>query len=65
MVCHQLARFSGHRYCSSTGIVFLICRVIKQEYTIKGSCDYNDSSPSRRVTTVPSLVVTGTEVVEM
>ena len=28
MVCHQLAKFGGHRYCSSRDM-FLVCHVIK------------------------------------
>ena len=40
MVCHHLAKFGGHRYCSSRDITFLVCHVIKQGHVIKGSGDY-------------------------
>ena len=46
MLCH-LAKFGGHRHCISTGIMFLICHVIKQDQVIKGSSDDNDMSLSR------------------
>ena len=41
---HHLAKFGRHRYCSRDKI-FLVCHVIKQDYEIKGSDDYNDMSP--------------------
>ena len=47
MVYHHLAKFGGHRYCSSTDIIFLVCHVIKLEHTIKWSGDYNKKSPSK------------------
>ena len=46
MVYHHLAKFGGHSYCRSKGM-FLVCHVIKQDHTITGSGDYNDSSISR------------------
>ena len=64
MLCH-LAKFGGPRYCISTDIMFLICHVIKQDHVIKGSCDDNDMSLSRKVTTQPSLVFIGTVVMEI
>ena len=39
MVCHHLVKFGGHRYCSSRGIMLLLCHVIKQDHVIKGSGD--------------------------
>ena len=36
----------GHRYCSSRRDIFLLRHVIKQNHVIKGSGDYNDTSPS-------------------
>ena len=41
-------------------ITFLVHQVIKQDYIIKGSGAYNDRSPSRQVTILPSLVAIGT-----
>ena len=35
--------------------------MIKQDCVIKGSCDYNDRSPSKKATTVPIFVVIGTK----
>ena len=65
MVYHHLAKFGGHRYCISRDIMFLICNVIKQGHIIKRSGDYNDRSPSRNVTILPSLVAIGTVVLEI
>ena len=47
MVCHHLAKFGGHRYCSSRNIKFLICHVIKQDLVIQGAGGYNNRSPSK------------------
>ena len=44
MVCYHLAKFGGHRYCSSRDM-FVVCHVIKQDH--KGSGDYNNRSPLR------------------
>ena len=46
MVCHNLARFGGHRYCSSRNIILFVCHLIKQDREIKVSGDCNDASPS-------------------
>ena len=35
MVYHHLAKFGGHRCCSSIDM-FLVCHVIKQDLIIKG-----------------------------
>ena len=45
MVCHRLAKFGGHSYCSSRNM-FLVCHVIKQDHVIKGLGEYNDRNPS-------------------
>ena len=65
MVCHHLAKFGDHRYCTSRDIIFLVFHVIKQYHMIKGSGDYINKSPSRYVTTFPSLVVMGNVLVEI
>ena len=39
MVCHQLAKFGGLRYCSSRDKMFLDCHLIKQYHMIKESDD--------------------------
>ena len=64
MICLHLAKFGGHRYCSSREKMFLVCHVIKPDQVIKGSGDYNDRSPSR-VTTQPGLLVKSTVVVKI
>ena len=61
--CHQLAKFGGHRDISGRGVMFLVCHVIKQDHVIQGWDDYNDRSPTREVTILPSLVVIDTVVV--
>ena len=45
--------------------MFLVCHVIKPDQVIKGSGDYNDRSPSRKVTTQPGLVIKSTVVVKI
>ena len=65
MVCHYLAKFVVHRYGSSRDVMILVCRVIKQEPVTKGFSNYNYRSPSRQVTILSDLVVTGTAVVEI
>ena len=47
LVCHHLATFGDHRYCSFRYIMFLVYHVIKQDQVIKGSSDYNDMSSLR------------------
>ena len=34
MVCHNLAKFGGHRHVSSRDITILVFHVIKQDYVI-------------------------------
>ena len=65
MVYHHLAKFNGHRYCTSRDTMFLACHEIKQDHVIKGSDDYSNNCPLRLVITVLSLVVIGTIVVEI
>ena len=65
MVCHHFSKSCGKRYCSRRDIMFLFSHVIKKDPMIKGSDDYNDRSPSRQFTTLPSLAVTGTVVVQI
>ena len=60
MVYHDLAKFGGRRYCSSRDKLFLICHVIKQDYVIKEAGDYNDSSHSRLVSILSSLMAIDT-----
>ena len=43
----------------------LVCHMNLQDHKIKASCDFMIRSPSRLVTILPSLTVTGTVVVEM
>ena len=43
-VSHLLAKFGGHRFCSSRDM-FLFCHVIKQHHIIKGSGVYNNWNP--------------------
>ena len=57
MVCHYLAKFGGHRYCSSRDM-FLVFHVIKQGHVIIGSSYCNDRSPL-------GLVVISTVVVKI
>ena len=64
MVSHDLAKFGSIKYCSNRDM-FLVCHVIKQDRVIKGSSVYNDRSPSVQVSTLPSLVVICTLVVEI
>ena len=64
MVSHYLAKFSGHRYCSSKDICSL-CLMIKQDQMIKGLGDYNDRSLLRYVTILSSWVTIGTIVVKI
>ena len=45
MVCPHLAKFGGHRNCSSS-YLFLVYYVAKQDHVIKVSSDFNDSNPS-------------------
>ena len=66
MVHHDLAKFGGHRYCSSRDKLFLVCHhVFKQDYVIKEAGDYNDSSHSRLVSILSSLVAIDTMGVEI
>ena len=65
MVCHHPAKFGSHRYCSSRGIIFLICRLIKQNHVIKRSAEYNDRCHSSEVITLLSLEIIGTVVGEI
>ena len=65
MVYHHLAKFDGHRYCSGTDKMLLGCHVIKQDQISKWSGDYNDRSPSRKASILPSLVALGTAVSEI
>ena len=46
MIWYHLAKFGGHKYCSS-GDKPLVCHVIKQDHIIQGWSDYNNTSPSR------------------
>ena len=46
MICHHLAKFGSHRYCTSRDEILLFCHVIEQDHMIKGSDDYNGRSPS-------------------
>ena len=64
MVCQFLAKFDGHWCCSSRDMV-LVCHLNKHDHVIKGSGDYKDKSPSRRVTILLNLVAIGTLVVEI
>ena len=41
----------------------LVSHVISQDHVVKGSCDFMGRSPSKKVTFLPSFVVTGTLVV--
>ena len=36
----------SHRHCGSGYIMTLVCHVISQENSIKGSCDFMDGTPS-------------------
>ena len=45
--------------------MFLVCDVFKQDHVVEMSGDHNDRRPSRKITTLPGLVVIGTVVVEM
>ena len=47
MVCHRLAKFRGHRYCSSSDITFLVYDVVYQDHVIKGSGEYINMNTSR------------------
>ena len=62
MVCHQLVKFGGHRYCSSRDVIFLVCHMIKQENIVKG--EVKVEAPQKHVTILPKSVVIGTVVVE-
>ena len=44
---------------------FLVDHVILQDLMIKGSCDFNDRSPSKQIIILPSLVTIGTLAVEI
>ena len=46
IVCHNPAKFGGHKHCGSRSIMFLVCHVISQDHVIKGLCDFMDKSPS-------------------
>ena len=45
--------------------MFLVCQVIKQDHVINDSGDFNNTSLPRYVTTLPSLVVIDTAIVEI
>ena len=60
---HHLATFSGQRHYGSVDIVFLIFLVIQQDRGIRGSCDFIERSPLKKVTTLPILVAIGIVVI--
>ena len=64
MVCHHLAKFGGHRYCSSRDM-FLICDVTLQNQMIEAINDFMVRSSSRYVIILPSLVTIDNLVVEI
>ena len=64
MVCHHLAKFGGHRYCSSR-YMFLICDVTLQNQMIEAINDFMVRSSSRYVIILPSLVTIDNLVVEI
>ena len=39
-ISYHLAKFGSHRHFGSEDITFLVCHVILQDHTIKGSCDF-------------------------
>ena len=45
--------------------MLLVCHVIKQDQISKWSGDYNDRSPYRKASILPSLVAIGTAVSEI
>ena len=58
-------KFCGHRHCGGGDIVVLVCQVILQELVTKRSSNFVGGSRSRLVSILPSLVATGTVVVEI
>ena len=64
-VCHHTDTSCGHKHCDSGYILFLISHATSRERMFKGLCEFMGASPSRRVTTLPSLVVIGTVVGEI
>ena len=57
MVFHEIAKFRGHRDCSSGDMIFLICHVTSR--------DFMGGSLLPLLTTLLSLVTAGIVVVEM
>ena len=51
--------FGDHSHCGSGTIIILVCHVISQNHVIKGSSEFLGRSPSRKVTTLPSLMAIG------
>ena len=45
MICYYIAKVVDHSIVVIE--MFLVCNVIKQDYLIKSSGDYNDMRPSR------------------
>ena len=54
MVCHHLAKFGGHRYCSSRDM-FLVCDVTLQNQMIEAINDFMVRSSSRYVIILPKF----------
>ena len=68
LVCHviwQDTKFGGHRHSGSGDVIVFVYHVILQDHLIKALCDFMVWSPSRQVTTLPSLGPIGTVVVEI
>ena len=57
---HHSNKFGGHRHCGIGDITILVCHVISQDHVIKGLCPFIDSSPSRLVIILRSVVAIDT-----
>ena len=65
MVSNTPAKFGGYRDHGSGNIMVLVCHMISQGQLSKGSSNINGRNPSRLVTILPRLVVTGCVVVDI
>ena len=59
-VSYLLAKFSGHRPCSSGVIMILVCHVISKDYVIKENpVTLKAGAHQNRLPILPSLVAIG------
>ena len=65
MLSHLPATFSDHMHCGSENTIVLVCLVMLQDHLTWKARDFIERSPSKQVTTLPSVIVVDTVVVEI